>query len=286
MLLPASATLRFLNSRQKGPGEYLEAHEDEPTMEALRWAAEISAILSGEPPVPGPFLDACRRPGGTFAMRAADTSPSRAAGYYAVRALALSGQAGAIPGDLSHWFVSEVADPSLPAASDIDEMFYVLRALEQIGALGLLPADVSRSLVDFIVACRDESGGYCGIPGRPPDTEHTYCAVCSLSLLGQPVGDADSDTTASWLRSRFATPSGLATLTATDGVASLAASYWGLRAGEVLGTVVWTDRLAVGVQGLGKPDGGYGAHGQATLWESYCALRIISRLLMRGGGAR
>jgi hypothetical protein len=286
MLLPASATLRFLTSRQKGPGEYLEAREDEPTMEALRWAAEISSILSGEPPAPAPFIDECRRPGGTFAMTAADPEPSRPAGYYAVRALTLCGQRDDIPDQLTRWFVSEMAAPGQPARSDIDEMFYVLRALEQVGALGLLAPGVSRALVDFIQSCRHGDGGYAGMPGQPPDTEHTYCAVCSLSLLRHPLDAADSRVTAAWLESRFATPSGLATLTAADDTPSLAASYWGFRAGEVLNAAVWTDRLGPAVQNLGKPDGGYGSRAYATLWESYCSLRVISRLNVSGGGGR
>jgi prenyltransferase beta subunit len=286
MLLPASATLRFLTSCKKGPGEYLEAREDEPTMEALRWAAEISSILSAEPLTPAPFIDQCRRPGGAFAMTAADPEPSRAAGYYAVRALTLSGQRDDAPGQLPVWFVSEMAKPDQPARSDIDEMFYVLRALEQLDALGLLSPEVSGSLVDFLRSCRDGDGGYAGRPGQPPDTEHTYCAVCSLSLLQHPLGPEDSRVTAAWLRARFATPSGLATLTEADETPSLAASYWGFRAGEVLDSIVWTDGLGPAVQGLGKPDGGFGARAYATLWESYCALRVLSRLLVspRGSG--
>jgi prenyltransferase beta subunit len=287
MLLPASAMLRFLTSRQKGPGEYLETGEDEPTMEALRWAAEISSILSAEPLTPAPFVDQCRRAGGAFAMTATDPEPSRNAGYYAVRALVLSGARAAIPEQLPSWFISELADPGLPAASDIDEMFYVLRALEQLDAIRLLPPKVSASLVEFIQACRVADGGYAGVPGRPAaDTEHTYCAVCSLSLLGQPVGASDSRITAAWLRSRFVTPSGLATLTAADDTPMLAASYWGFRAGEVLDAIVWTDRLGPAVQNLAKPEGGFGAKTQATLWESYCGLRVMSRLLSapRGSG--
>lgn len=283
MLLPASATLRFLTARQKGPGEYLEAGEDEPTMEALRWAAEISSILSAEPVTPAPFIDQCRRPGGTFAMTATDPEPSRAACYYAVRALTLSGRRDDIPEELPGWFAGEMATPDRPARSDIDEMFYVLRALEQLGALGRIPPEVSRATVEFIRGCRDDDGGYGGMPGRPPDTEHTYCAVCSLSLLEHPLGAADRDVTAAWLRSRFATPSGLATLTADD-APSLAATYWGFRAGEVLNVTVWTDRLGPAVRNLGKPDGGFGARTQATLWESYCALRVMSRLLAPRGG--
>jgi hypothetical protein len=278
MLLPASAALRFLSSRQKGPGEYLETGEDKPTMEALRWAAEVSSILSGDPPTPAPFVDQCRRPDGTFAMTATDPEPSRAASYYAVRALTLCGQRDDIPGQLPNWFVSELAAPDLPAASDIDEMFYVLRALEQLGALGLLAPEVSRSLVDFIQGCRNTDGGYAGLPGQPSDTEHTYCAVCSLSLLGRPLDAADSRVTAAWLRSRFATSAGLAELSAAEDAPSLAASYWGFRAGEVLNATVWTDRLGPAVQSLAKPDGGYGTRALATLWESYCALRIISTL--------
>lgn len=284
MPLPASsptllpATLRYLASRRQGPGRYLEAREDEPTLEALRWAAEITAILSGAPVTPAPFIDECRRPGGAFAMTAADPEPSRAASYYAVRAFTLSGRRGDVPAELAAWFVGEVAAPGLPATADIDEMFYVLRALEQLDALGLLTPAVTRSLVGFIQDCRNDDGGYAGMPGRPSDTEHTYCAVCSLSLLGHPLDAEESRITAEWLRSRFATPSGLATLTAADDTGSLAASYWGFRAGEVLGSTVWTDRLGPAVAGLGKQDGGYGAQPDATLWESYCALRVLSTL--------
>ncbi|MEU5880007.1 prenyltransferase/squalene oxidase repeat-containing protein [Spirillospora sp. NPDC047279] len=285
-LLPAGATLRFLTSRRQGPGAYLEAREDEPTLEALRWAAEITALLSGDPVTPVPFIDECRRAGGTFAMTAADSEPSRAASYYAVRAFTLTGRQDEIPGPLPRWFVGEVATPGLPATFDIDEMFYVLRALEQLDALGLLGPEVSRSLVDFLQSCRAGDGGYAGTPGLPPDTEHTYCAVCSLSLLGEPLDAAESRATAAWLRSRFDTPSGLSTLTAQDETPSLAATYWGFRAGEVLDTTVWTDRLGPAVASLGKPGGGFGARDDATLWESYCALRVLTRLAAAHGGGR
>jgi len=283
-LLPASATLRFLRSRHQGPGRYLEAREDEPTLEALRWAAEITAILSGEPVTPAPFIDDCRRRGGTFAMTATDPEPSRAASYYAVRALTLSGRRTDIPGELAAWFVGELSAPGLPATTDIDELFYVLRALEQLGALDLLPPAVSVSLVDFVRDCRNSDGGYSGMPGLPSDTEHTYCSVCSLALLGQPLSTAEGRVTAEWLRSRFATPSGLATLTEADDTPSLACSYWGFRAGEVLNSIVWTDRLGPAVDGLAKPDGGYGTRSYATLWESYCSLRIVSTLPTTRGG--
>jgi prenyltransferase beta subunit len=256
-------------------------------MEALRWAAEITSIMSGEPLTPDPFIDECRRPGGMFAMTASDPEPSRAASYYAVRALTLSGLRAAVPDELPRWFVGEMASPDQPAASDIDEMFYVLRALEQLDALDLLASTVSRrTIVDFIQGCRNGDGGYGGMPGQPSDTEHTYCAVCSLSLLRHPLGATDSRITAGYLSSRFATPSGLATLTAHHDTPSLAASYWGFRAGEVLSSTVWTDRLWSAVDSLGKPGGGYGAQAQATLWESYCALRVMSRLTATNRGER
>jgi prenyltransferase beta subunit len=283
LVLPAGATLRFLASRRQGPGAYLETGEDEPTMEALRWAAEITTLLSGEPVTPAPFVDACARPGGTFAMTVAEPEASRNACYYAVRALTLTGRRDEIPGPLARWFVGEVATPGLPATFDIDEMFYVLRALEQLDSLGLLGPQVSRSLADFIRSCRTAEGGYAGTPGQPPDTEHTYCAVCSLSLLGEPLDAAESGATIAWLRSRFDTPSGLATLTADDDAPSLAATYWGFRAGEVLNAAVWTGRLGSAVRGMAKPDGGFGAHEDATLWESYCALRVLTRLAATDG---
>lgn len=285
-LLPAETTLRFLAARQRGPGEYVEASEHTPTMEALRWAAEISWLLSSDQPEPAAFLNQCRRPGGTFAMTVTDPRPSRAASYYAVRVLTLAGQREEVPRELARWFASELATPGQPAASDIDEMFYVLRALEQLDALSLLAPEVTASLVGFIQRCRAADGGYGGVPGQRPDTEHTYCAVCSLLLLGCPLGEDDSHVTAAWLRSRFATPSGLAVLTATNDAPSLAASYWGFRAGEVLGATVWTDRLTGAVAGLRKPDGGFGARAHATLWESYCALRVICALPDARGGGR
>jgi hypothetical protein len=284
MVFTAETPLRFLAACRRGPGEYVEADEHEPTMEALRWAAEISSLLSGEQVEPVPFIDKCRRPGGTFAMTMTDPAASRAASYYAARVLTLTGRPDDIPDELPHWFAAELAAPGRPASSDIDEMFYVLRALQQVDALSLLSTDVIRSLVDFIARCADPSGGYAGIPGQPPDIEHTYCAVCSLSLLGRPLKDAERRTTAAWLSGRFATPSGLAALTATDDTPSIAATYWGFRAGEVLGATVWTDRLREAVENHRKTEGGYGTRTYATLWESYCALRVISKLSdLRGG---
>jgi hypothetical protein len=157
-------------------------------------------------------------------------------------------------------------------------MFYVLRALEQLDAFSLLSAEVTQALAGFIRRCRAAYGGYASLAGQPSDTEHTYFAVCSLSLLGQRLGEADSRATVAWLRDRFATDSGLAALTPVNGTPSLAASYWGFRAGEVLGATVWTDRLVGAVGALSKQDGGFGARPHATLWESYCALRVLSTL--------
>ena len=64
-----------------------------------------------------------------------------------------------------------------------------------------------------------------------------------------------SRVTAAWLRSRFATSAGLAELSAAEDAPSLAASYWGFRAGEVLNATVWTDRLGPAVQSLALPNG-------------------------------
>jgi hypothetical protein len=284
MPLSAEATLRFLASWQREPGEYVETSEHEPTMEALRWAAEIFWLLSGQLFGPAPFVGQCRRPGGTFAMTAADPEPSRAASYYAVRVLTLSGQRGDIPDQLPNWLAGEMAGPGQPATSDIDEMFYVLRALQQLEALSLLTPEVSKGLVDFIQGSRDTDGGYGGMPGQPPDTEHTYCAICALSLLGQPLTDAEGRVTAAWLGSRFDTPSGLVALRATDDTPSLAATYWGFRAAELLSATICTDRLGAAVESLAKPGGGYGTRTDATLWESYCALQVLSKLAALRGG--
>jgi hypothetical protein len=279
-------------------------------MEALRWAAEIFWLVSGQLFGPAPFVGQCCRPGGAFAMTAADPEPSRAASYYAVRVLTLSGQRDDIPRQLPLWLASEMATPGQPATSDIDEMFYVLRALQQLEALNLLTPEVTLGLVDFIQRSRDADGGYAGMPGQPPDTEHTYCAICALSLLGHPLTDTECRGTAAWIRSRFDTPSGLVALTASDDTPSLAASYWGFRASELLDATVrtdrlgtdrlgtdrlgtdrlgtdrlGTDRLGAAVESLAKPDGGYGTQAHATLWESYCALQVLSKLsALRGGG--
>lgn len=286
MVLPAETPLHFLAARRRGHGEYVETGEYQPTLEALRWAAEISWLLGAEQVEPAPFIDRCRRLGGAFAMTAREDEPSRAASYYAVRVLTLCEMPGRIPAELPSWFISELAAPDRPAASDIDEMFYVLRALEQLGALDSIPARVRLSLVGFIRECQDMSGGFAASPGLPPDTEHTYCASCGLLLLGQPLSHADASVTARWLNARFNTASGLATLTSADDLPSLAASYWGFRAGEVIGATVWTSRLREAVEELRKPDGGYGTAPVSTLWESYCALRVISRLHVLAGHER
>jgi hypothetical protein len=286
MPLSAEATQRFLATWQRGPGEYVETSEHEPTLEALRWAAEIFWLLSGQLFGPAAFVGQCQRPGGAFAMTAADPVPSRAASYYAVRVLTLSGQRDDIPRELRRWLTGEMATPGQPATSDIDEMFYVLRALQQLEALSLLTPEVSKCLVDFIQRSRDADGGYGGMPGQSSDTEHTYCAICALSLLGQPLTDAEGRVTAAWLRSRFDTPSGLVALRATDDTPSLAATYWGFRAAELLSATVCTDRLGAAVGSLAKPDGGYGTQTHATLWESYCALQVLHKLSALRGGAQ
>ena len=50
--------------------------------------------------------------------------------------------------------------------------------------------------------------------------------------------------------------------------------------------VQWALMELPAVQRLSKPDGGYGTRAYATLWESYCALRVVSRLRASSGGSR
>jgi hypothetical protein len=40
------------------------------------------------------------------------------------------------------------------------------------------------------------------------------------------------------------------------------------------------------VAALSKPDGGFGARAHATLWESYCALRVLTVLSAARGDGR
>jgi prenyltransferase/squalene oxidase-like repeat protein len=276
MTFTTESPLRFLAACQRGGGEYLESGEDEPTMEALRWAAEIAALAGGPPPDPFPFLRRCRRDGGTYAMTAGEPGASRAAGYYAARALVLTGRRDEIPHSLGPWFAGQLSEPGGAAASDIDEMFYALRALQQMAALSLLPRQVSDALVEFIHRCWHGDGGFAGVPGRPPDMEHTYCAVCSLDLLGHPLDAAWASAATGWVTQGFRTGSGLAALTPGAAQVSLGATYWGVRAGEVLGARVWTGRIRAGLAATRRGDGGYGTGAVSTLWETYCALRVLS----------
>ena len=186
--IPTSACLdaplirRFLADRSPAPGIYVETGEAQPTLEALRWAAEITSML-GDPIDEEMlvFITACCR-SEAFAMRVEQFEPDLGATYYATRVLALAQHRSLLPGH----FVSVIAQRLFAAngaiAVDVDGLFYGIRALEE--AALRLPRRQAEQASAFICACAAPEGGYAVRPGAVADIERTYCwALPSFQVL-------------------------------------------------------------------------------------------------------
>ncbi|MCK2215431.1 terpene cyclase/mutase family protein [Actinomadura sp. ATCC 31491] len=276
----------FLRGRSPAPGLYVERGGTQPTMEALRWATELRAMLDLAPRVKEEGLAlvaACLRSSGAYAGSPDRPEPALDATYYATKVLALAGDPRRLTPQLATWLSGVVFGPSGNVRLDVDELFYAVRAMEFAGQS--LDAGQAHRVATFVRACADPGGGFGLLPGAAPDIERTYCCVLMLGLLTGWSAPAEHRAfVAACLRD------GLFLFRPGDPAGpSLAAQYWGLRAARLAGVPVAGEALRAYVAGLRNDDGGYGVRGGgpgrgSTLWESYCALRV-SALLDEGEAA-
>lgn len=260
---------RFLDHRSLGIGLFVEAGQDSPDLEALRWAVELAHVL-GDPAHEESvaFVIACRREEDGFAIRAEDDRPTLAATYYGVRVLELLDRRDLLPRNLSRWIEQQVIGVAGTVTVDIDELFYALRALEHGGQP--LSDRLSTRTAEFITACEHSGGGFGPIPGAPPHIEQTYCCLRMRQLLGH--GDrfaAHADWVARCCRDGEFLPSPAASS------GTLATAYWGTQAAGLCHLELPAAEVRHQVRQRRNPDGGFGDGGTSNLWSTYCALRVL-----------
>ncbi|HEY2667349.1 MAG TPA: prenyltransferase/squalene oxidase repeat-containing protein [Actinomycetota bacterium] len=265
---------RFVAGCSSHTGVFTEPGEAEPTLEATRFGVEALVALGGAPRESVlDFVEACWRPDGGFAMLAGEAEISLAATYYALRLRELVGHADPARGRVTaRWLI----DRMLPGATgdadegvDIDELYYALRSWQ---ILGFLPTDSHRlALVNFMLGCAGERGGFGLVQGAASDIERTYCCVHGLRILG--LDPPRLEVHRAWASAciaegRFyATPERL--------VYSLPTMYWGSRTAELLGIDPDWPAVEREVLAFRRADGGFGAQPSSSLWETYCALGAL-----------
>lgn len=263
---------KFLSTRSCGSGVYVERDETQPTMEALRWATEIRALIglqavAGEETLP--FIAACLRSADAYAGSPDHPEPALNATYYAARVLALTGTAGHIAPGMAKWLTDIAFGPHGNVRLDVDDLFYAMRALECAGEA--FPPDEARRLILFLRACADSGGGFALMPGDRPDIERTYCCAMMLKLLG------------AWdephRHREFVTATvrdGLFSMHPGSTECSLATQYWGIRAAGLCGVRPPREPVRTYAASSQNLDGGFGGRdGRSTLWHTYCALRVL-----------
>lgn len=268
---------RFINSRQNDSGLLVETDEDEPTLEAARFGAEIAAMV-GTPPARATLelVNACRR-GSAFAMTSGSAGPELGATYYALRLFDLAERDITEHSRVAQWIAGQLfVDVSV--GRDLDELFYGIRALELIKSV---LTDMQRDAVRrFLNDCACNDGGYALMPGQTPDIERTYCALAIWHWLGGRDDREIAQLQAPWVRNCY--DNGHIRIHPADSTWSLATCYWGIRCVELLQLNWPWDQCQCAAVECRRVDGGFSASGTSTLWETYCALRVIDIARTKG----
>lgn len=260
----------YVRTRVDQQGNFVESGEDEPTLEAARFAAEVLAT-AGSLDV-GQFANAlqrCDRSWG-FSMTLTGEGPELGATYYGWRLRQLMGHGGE-RNKASSWIVRQVFDAENEVTVDVDDVFYAVRALDIVGAE--LAPEQQESLRKFLASCQSPDGGYALLPGNPSDIERTYCAVATLLWLNTETDKTRARNEREWIQA-----------CANDGCikgapdvldANLATAYWGSRSAELLDIAwPWDSVRDLALRGQ-RSDGGFGIGEGSTLWETYCGVRLI-----------
>jgi hypothetical protein len=258
----------FVDRCRDAAGLLVETDENRPSLEATRFGAEILALTGAGPTRADlDFVSEARR-GPAYTMHR-DGELSLGATYYALRLHELAGSAVPAPAEVGAWVTTTlVADE---VSVDMDDLFYGIRSLLILGhRLNQVGDDAVRA---FILRCTADGGGCALAPGRPADIERTYCAVAILQWLGSDEDHREARAHAEFVAS-CDDGAGHIRMRPTEPTWSLASAYWGSRTVQLLGLPWAWDALDTAVRGCARPDGGFSAHGESTLWETYCALRV------------
>ncbi|MYW93727.1 hypothetical protein G3I59_24700 [Amycolatopsis rubida] len=274
MTEPAS----FVGRCRDSAGLLVETDEDRPSLEATRFGAEVLALTGSGPEAADLGFVAGARRGPAYAMHRGGEL-SLGATYYALRLHELAGIAVPAPAETGAWVASSlVRDGSVGV--DMDDLFYGIRSLLILALRLDRPAE--DAVREFLGRCTADGGGCALEPGHSADIERTYCAVAILQWLG-----ADDDQLAAQRHAGFATACddgrGHIKMRPAEPAWSLASAYWGARTVQLLGLPWRWEALGSAVRECARPDGGYSAHDESTLWETYCALRVRRITAVRQG---
>jgi hypothetical protein len=262
-------TESFVTGCRDATGLLVETDEDRPSLEATRFGAEILAHTGAGPTRADLEFVAKARQGPAYTMHRGG-EPALGATYYALRLHELAGTAVPGPAEVGAW-VSAALVRGGEVAVDLDDLFYGVRSLLILGHR--LDRGGEDAVRRFLRRCTAGGGGCALEPGGPADIERTYCAVAILQWLG-----TEEDHRAAAAHADFVAScdDGEGHIRMRPGVPawSLASAYWGARTVQLLRLPWPWHALDAAVRGCARPDGGYSAHGESTLWETYCALRV------------
>ncbi|MDA8164557.1 MAG: terpene cyclase/mutase family protein [Desulfobacteraceae bacterium] len=145
------------------------------------------------------FLKSCQKPDGGFVNEPKNAPASNLIyTYYALQALDLLGQQGAIDRGKALGYVLSLQDPKggFKLSTDAKEKaslagtFYGVRSL---ALLRKLDAVDKQKTAAFIASCKEKGKGYSLNPGKFSSPQATFMAVHTLDLLGLMTGEISRD---------------------------------------------------------------------------------------------
>ncbi|MEU8418242.1 hypothetical protein AB0C24_36055 [Amycolatopsis japonica] len=262
--------MTFVESCRGKDGLLVETDESAPSLEATRFGAEIRALRGKGLTRPELEFASAARTGGGYAMFRGG-APSLGATYYALRLYQLAGVTVPDSAAVVRW-VGEALCSGGKTIVDMDDLFYGVRSLIILGARPEPSAAVAIRV--FLGECTKADRGCAFLPDRPSDIERTYCAVSIRQWLGTEQDHADAQASGPFVVS---CDDGLGHIRMRPSEAdwSLASAYWGARTVQLLNLAWPWAEVDVAVRRCARPDGGFGTNPASTLWETYCALRVM-----------
>ncbi|WP_158633132.1 hypothetical protein [Amycolatopsis sp. WAC 01376] len=262
--------MTFVEGCRDDDGLLVETDENAPSLEATRFGAEIRAMRGhGLTRQELEFASAART-GGAYAMFRGG-GPSLGATYYALRLYQLAGVTVPDSAAVVRW-VGEALCSGDETVVDMDDLFYGVRCLIILDARPEPSAAVA--IRRFLSACTKDDRGCSLLPDRPSDIERTYCSVAIRQWLGTGRDHADARASGPFVVS-CDDGSGHIRMRPSEAEWSLASAYWGARTVQLLNLAWPWAELDATVRRCAQPDGGFGKNPGSTLWETYCALRVM-----------
>ncbi|UUV31038.1 hypothetical protein NQK81_40850 [Amycolatopsis roodepoortensis] len=263
--------LTFVESCRDSDGLLVETDESGPSLEAARFGAEIRAMRGTGLTRPELEFASAARTGGAYAMFRGG-APSLGATYYALRLYQLAGVPVPDAGAVVRW-VDEALVAGGRIVVDMDDLFYGVRSLIILDARP--EPDGAAEIRAFLRACTGDDHGCALLPDGPSDIERTYCSVAIRQWLGTEDDHADAQASAPFV---ISCDDGFGHIRMRPSRAewSLASAYWGARTAQLLNLAWPWAELHAAVQRCAQPDGGFSTNPGSTLWETYCALRVMN----------